>query len=308
MTECPFYTIPLLLEPVRVRRTYRGGKELDRWHGIADGVDNDQPEEWLASMTEARNPGFPPVENEGLSQVILDGKRHLLRDMVRQEPFLLMGSRSGVTREKWEALYRRQDISGMVNCLNRIVPQSGQTFLIRGGMPHAIGPGCLLIEIQEPTDYTLRSERTKADGSPIPDALIHQGLGEQALMECFHYEAMEESVLLAAVCPEEKTERYPAGSCWKLLIGPEDTSCFAMERVEVREPLHFDQGESFSYLVILDGKGTLCYLGGNLNVAKTQQIFLPQAMGGFSLCPDGEASLTVIRCYPPCIRPVSPVI
>lgn len=375
MNEQPFYTVPLLLEPVRVRRTYRGGKELDRWHGIADGVDNDQPEEWLASMTEARNPGFPPVENEGLSQVILDGKRHLLRDLVRQEPvamlgqahvahfgpepgvlakiidsaerlsiqvhpdkqfakerfhsdygktecwhilgtrridgqepFLLMGFRPGVTREKWEALYRKQDIPGMVNCLNRIVPKPGQTLLIRGGMPHAIGPGCLLIEIQEPTDYTLRSERTKADGSPIPDALIHQGLGEQALMDCFHYEAMEESVLLAAVCPEEKTERYPGGSCWKLLIGPEDTSCFAMERVEVREPLHFAQGESFSYLVILDGKGALCYSGGNLNVAKTQQIFLPHAMGGFSLCPDGEAPLTVIRCYPPCIRPVSPVI
>lgn len=375
MNERLYWGMPLPLEPVRVRRTYRGGKALDRWHGITNGVDNDQPEEWLASVTEARNPGFSPIENEGLSQVFLDGKWYFLRELVKrepenmlgsahvsrfgtepgvlakiidsaerlsiqvhpdkqfakerfhsdygktecwhilgtrvidgQEPFLLMGFRPGVTREKWEALYRGQDILGMVNSLNRIVPQPGQTFLIRGGMPHAIGPGCLLVEIQEPTDYTLRSERTKADGSPIPEALIHQGLGEQALMECFHYETMEESALLSSVCPEEKMKRYPAGSCWRLLVGPKDTACFAMERVEVREPLSFAQGESFSYLVILEGKGTLRYSGGSLDVAQTQQIFLPHAMGGFSLCPDGKDPLTVIRCYPPCARPVPPVI
>ena len=40
---------------------------------------------------------------------------------------------------------------GLMNCLE---VKPGETYLVKGGVPHAIGAGCTLIEIQEPTDYT----------------------------------------------------------------------------------------------------------------------------------------------------------
>lgn len=252
MAERDLCTAPLRLEPMRVRRTYRGGNGLDLWHGEAAPKESSRPEKWLASMTAAVNPGSPAVENEGLSAAVINGKRVLLRDLVAQNPegmlgrdhvarygsqmgvlakiidsaerltiqvhpdkafardyfhseygktecwhilstrtadgqppCLLMGFRPGVTRAVWESIYRRQDIPAMLDCLHRVTPRPGDTWLIRGGLPHAIGPGCTLVEIQEPTDYTLRSERAQMDGTPIPDALIHQGLGEEVLMERF---------------------------------------------------------------------------------------------------------------------------
>lgn len=373
MKRKSFGTAPLLLDPMRVRRTYRGGSGLDRWHGIMGTGESECPEEWLASMTEAVNPGFPPVANEGLSTAVIAGERVLLRDLVQQDPaamlgnahaaryhtqpgvlakiidsserlsvqvhpdkifakerfhsnygktecwhilgtrcvdgqapYLLMGFRPGVTRKKWEELFRKQDIPAMVDCLNRVTPKAGDTWLIRGGMPHAIGPGCTLIEIQEPTDYTMRSERTKADGSPIPDALIHQGLGEQALMDCFHYDTMDEAQLRAFCCLEPQTAAYPDGSLWQLLVGPRDTDCFAMERMEIRERLQFADSETFSVLTILDGEGTFTWVGGTMPVKKAQQLFLPAKMGGFTINGGSAVPLTAIRCHPPVVKPMPP--
>ena len=39
----------------------------------------------------------------------------------------------------------------MLDSLERFDVKAGDTILIEGGMPHAIGAGCFLVEIQEPT-------------------------------------------------------------------------------------------------------------------------------------------------------------
>lgn len=92
-----WYKHPLKVYPTRVRRTYRGGKNLDFWHGVQSGSDGDMPEEWLASVTEAINPGFPLIEKEGLSAIAVaeyfgaEKQQILLRDLIAQEPEALLG-------------------------------------------------------------------------------------------------------------------------------------------------------------------------------------------------------------------------
>lgn len=44
----------------------------------------------------------------------------------------------------------------------------GDTILIEGGMPHAIGAGCFLVEIQEPTDYTTGWSARRPAALPWP--------------------------------------------------------------------------------------------------------------------------------------------
>lgn len=371
MSDRDLCTAPLPLEPMRVRRTYRGGSGLDLWHGAANPQESNRPEEWLASMTAAVNPGFPAVEHEGLSTAVINGKRALLRDLVEQNPegmlgrahtakygaqpgvlakiidsaerltiqvhpdkafardyfhseygktecwhilstrtidgqppCLLMGFRPGVTRAMWEDIYRRQDIPAMLGCLHRVTPRPGDTWLIRGGLPHAIGPGCTLVEIQEPTDYTLRSERTQMDGTPIPDALIHQGLGEEALMECFHYGGTALAELEASCRLTPETVDYGGGNRWQLLVSLNDTPCFAMERLEVNTAMNFNRQGRFSILTVLEGSGTLSWEGGELPVTQGQQFFLPAGMERFTL----RGSLTAIRCHPPGAAPLPPTV
>lgn len=373
-----WYRHPLTVCPARVRRTYRGGKNLDFWHGAQSGFDSDQPEEWLASVTEAVNPGFLPVENEGLSKIAQDGysgvpdQQILLRDLIEREPeallgrehykkygtktgvlaklldpverlsiqvhpdkmfakeffhsdfgktecwhiiatrrvhgeqpYLLMGFRPGVTRARWETLYRQQDIQGMVDSLNRITPVPGETYLVPGGLPHAVGPGLCMLEIQEPTDYTMRSERTDAAGNKIPDALIHQGLGEELLMECFHYEEMTEHDIRERYRVMPEKSRYENGSTYSLLIGPEQTSCFSMEKAEIKGKLHFRSQGSFTILIVLSGNGELSWGSKSKKICSGDQFFVPAAADGFAIESRG-AACTVVRCYPPGAQPVWP--
>ena len=80
--------------PNRVRRNYRGGAGIDRLQLNAAFnnlySDGDKPEEWMASLVNARNPGLPPVENEGLSRCAINGKP-LFIDLIRSKPEFYLG-------------------------------------------------------------------------------------------------------------------------------------------------------------------------------------------------------------------------
>ncbi|WP_076548808.1 hypothetical protein [Maribacter ulvicola] len=64
----------------------------------------------------------------------------------------------------------------------------GNAYMIYGGMPHAIRIGCFLMEVQEPTGYTMWVEKVTPARLTISDELIYLGVGEQNILDCFHYE------------------------------------------------------------------------------------------------------------------------
>jgi mannose-6-phosphate isomerase len=59
---------------------------------------------------------------------------------------------------KWKQHFVSRDIEGMLSCLHKIEVNPGDTFMIYGGVPNAIGSGCFLLEVQEPTDFAMRVE------------------------------------------------------------------------------------------------------------------------------------------------------
>jgi len=80
------------LPPNRVRRNYRGGAMLAPWDGHGKPVDGECPEDWIASTVEARNPGLPPVDHEGLSNVLTaDGPRPL-PEVIADDPGFMLGT------------------------------------------------------------------------------------------------------------------------------------------------------------------------------------------------------------------------
>src|SRR5882757_6590565 len=68
----------------RVVRSYTGGKMIEQWQGLPNPADNDKPEEWLASVVEARNKNYIP--SEGLSTVLMpDGSVEKLTDLIKAD-------------------------------------------------------------------------------------------------------------------------------------------------------------------------------------------------------------------------------
>ena len=64
-----------------------------------------------------------------------------------EEPCIYYGFQPDMTRARWEALFHAQDIPGMLAGMQKYPVHPGDTILIEGGMPHAIGAGCFLVEI-----------------------------------------------------------------------------------------------------------------------------------------------------------------
>ncbi len=74
------------LAPNRVWRTYLGGMTLDRISGNPEPQDSHFPEDWLLSVTPARNIGREDVADEGISRVYDGDKTVLLTDLLDRFP------------------------------------------------------------------------------------------------------------------------------------------------------------------------------------------------------------------------------
>ena len=219
---------------------------------------------------------------------ILDG-----RTIDGEAPCVYHGFKEGVTREKWQKLFEEQDIPGMLDCLHRFEVKTGDTILIEGGIPHAIGAGCFLVEIQEPTDYTIRVERTTPSGFQVADASCHQGLGFDKMFDCFHYggfsreETQKRWFLKARAVDEARTD----------LVKYEDTPYFAMSKWHI-ENTASAQLDGFCALYILSGKGTLTCGEETVELCAPQQFFIPAGCGAFNLkAKDG--ALDVLQFFGP---------
>lgn len=225
---------------------------------------------------------------------ILDG-----REINGEPPYVYLGFKPGVTREQWKKLFDNQDIEGMLDCLHKYEVKTGDTFLIEGGVPHAIGSGCFLVEIQEPTDYTIRIERTSPSGLKIDDFMCHQGLGFEKMFDCFTYEGFtkEETFKKWNVSPFLLNES--AGSREIELIGYTNTPYFRMTLVEVQNEIELQGNDVFSGLYILSGNGAIYADGEGQEIKKGEQFFVPGKVSNFMIRNNGEEAVRVLRLFGP---------
>lgn len=207
------------------------------------------------------------------------------------EPCIYMGFKEGVTREEWKRCFDTQDIPAMLSCLHRIPVKTGDTFIIRGGVPHGIGAGCFLVEIQEPTDYTIRTERVTPSGLPVADFMCHQGLGFDKMFDCFHYDgaSLEETLKryrVEPVCEEAD------GCTAQHIIYPAVTDMFSLDMITVRGKAELADGR-FCGIYVLEGSGTL----NGEKIQKCDHFWIPAACGAVTL--EAETPLRVLRCFGP---------
>lgn len=227
---------------------------------------------------------------------------HILggRTIEGEKPSIYFGFKEGVAPDHWRHLFDVQDIPGMLDCLHHFEVSAGDTFLIEGGTPHAIGRGCFLAEIQEPTDYTVRVERASASGMPIADSMCHQGLGFERMFECFDFNGLSREETLVRWRIPAKPLRADKQVEISQVIGYEDTGMFRMEAITIHEgSLVVPPRPTFSVLYVLAGSGFLKSAEQHFSLRQGQQYFLPAAMGSFSLSGSPESDLKILHCFGP---------
>ena len=203
------------------------------------------------------------------------------REIDGEKPSVYMGFKPGVTKEMWRDVFERQDIPAMLAMLHRIEVKHGDTFLIEGGTPHAIGAGCLLVEIQEPTDYTFRTERVTTQGLAVPERACHYGIGFDRMFECFHYEGFDEPETRRLRMVEPQTAERTDDFVRTVIVGSPRTDCFSLERLDISGACRFAPRGRFSCLYALSGHGRMESADGAIDIRPGDQFFVPASSEEF---------------------------
>ncbi|MGH3924597.1 MAG: class I mannose-6-phosphate isomerase, partial [Pseudonocardiaceae bacterium] len=71
------------------------------------------------------------------------------------EPLVHLGFRDDVTLAALTDWVGRQDTEAITGAMHRLPASVGDTILVPAGVPHSIGEGVFIVELQEPTDLSV---------------------------------------------------------------------------------------------------------------------------------------------------------
>lgn len=160
-----------------------------------------------------------------------------------------LGFKPGITREKWVKAFEEQ--KGLLEMLHCIPVKTGDFVFVDGGMPHAIGAGCFMIELQEPSDLMVVAERMTPSGRILPDGKIFGGLDTEGMFDVYEYAGLEYEDLCS------RYVRRAGGECSsaRRILGPELTDKFEMWKLSDGSRLALDGGTAVA--VVAEGAGAI---------------------------------------------------
>jgi mannose-6-phosphate isomerase len=170
-----------------------------------------------------------------------------------------VGLRERVELEQYLRWIARQDVDALLSSLNELSVGRGDVVYVPGGVPHAIGAGVLIAELQEPTDFSLLCQW---QGFPIREEDSHLGLGWKRAVHALDLRAFEPG----------------------LGLPPEARAFFWTDR----EPR---AASRFTILLVLTGEGRIA----GTPARRGDAFAVPAAVDDLEL----EGDLDVLRCLAP---------
>lgn len=207
-----------------------------------------------------------------------------------QDASVHLGFRDDVDADTVAGWVERQDRDAMLAALNELRVEPGDRVFVPAGLPHAIGNGILLIELQEPSDLSVLLEWTGFDVDGMRDG--HLGLGFDVALRCLVRRAVgSDEVARLKRATRDAPEARPGAAT---LLPPEADPYFRGERLRPDPLVSLEAG--FSILVVVDGRGRLeTDRGDEVALARGETVLVPHAAGATELTGDVEA----LRCLPP---------
>lgn len=176
----------------------------------------------------------------------------------------------------------------MVGALNSIRVAAGDTMLVPAGLPHAIGSGVFVVELQQPTDFSLTLEWRDFLADPERG---HLGLGFDTALDALDLSGWDTERLSGLI-----RRTADAGEPIVDLLVPAAAGYFRAQRLRPAPTLALDP--AFSVLIVLDGHGELRTGDGTgLALNRGETLVVPYGAGEIELA--GEISL--LRALPPAL-------
>lgn len=227
--------------------------------------------------------------------------RHLSSDFGKTEAWLVLHAEPGasahlafsrdVSAAELSGWVTRQDTGTLLDSCNLVPVHSGDVVFCPGGVPHAIGEGLLILEIQEMTDFSIMLEWA---GFPLDPAEVFLGLAPDVALGAVWRRGItgEDLQALKGLCIRAAADGKPG--VWPLL--PQAAGdFFAAEQIIPAGGDEVRLDPRYSVLVVNEGTGTLaCDRSEPVEATAGQVYLVPYAAGSIRV----RGDLAAIRCYP----------
>lgn len=269
---------------------------------LADAVAADR-EGWTGSVTEAPGAGDGDT---GLLVKLLDAGQRLpvhvhpdrgfARDHLHScygkteawyvlgvsgdDPAVWLGWRADVDPAELAGRVEAQDSDWMLSRMNKITVAPGDGILVPAGQPHAVGAGVFVVEVQEPTDFSILLEWSVTTATREES---HLGLGFEVALSAVDHGATTGADLAALRHHLDTDERSDE------LLRALPAAAEEFFRLEVAAPREMSVAvePGFSVVIVLDGQGELGWLGETeperLPLSRGQAWAIPAGVGPWSL-------------------------
>jgi mannose-6-phosphate isomerase len=216
------------------------------------------------------------------------------REIEGDAPHVYFGFKENVRKAEFDESYHKQDVTSMVNSLNKVYVKPGDVFVIPGNLIHAIGPGVFLVEIQEPSDHVFQLDR-KGPCWELNDFQTHMGLGDKAMLDSFDYSIKGDEIFRRyCSCFDVNGTKESRNSILPESFSRYFRSCFVTAYDLTREL------SSFAIGIVVSGSGEVECVGGSLEVQQGDTFMLPfDARHVRYRSASGHIPLHIIESLPP---------
>lgn len=188
---------------------------------------------------------------------------HILE--AEKDATLIAGMKPGTTAQTLEAALQNGTITDHTQSLT---VQAGDTVFMRAGTIHALGPGLLVYEVQQTSDWTYRVYDWGRPATPARPLHIEKSL--------------------AVALPDASAPALPLPA-----LGDGDvknlSSCeyFALDMLQAtQKTIRLDtKQESFHAITVIEGQATVQTSGGSVTLSRFETAILPADCGAYEILP-----------------------
>lgn len=171
----------------------------------------------------------------------------------RPEAKIYFGFKDGVDKEVFANAIdsSETDKDAMEELMRYSEVNAGDAFLVPAKTVHAIGAGCLILEVQEPTDFTIQPEHWCGEYK-LNKKEMYMGISKAKAIECFDFGKAPNARLVPKVyrdTDEVKIER---------IVTAADTDCFVINRITLNSgESELNINDSYGVYIVTAGLGEL---------------------------------------------------
>ena len=211
-------------------------------------------------------------------------RKHFNSDYGKTEAWLVLATRPNakiyfgfkdkMTKAQISDLEEQSETNKTVfdNLLSFVEPKVGDVYLIRAGLVHAIGAGCTILEVQEPTDFTIQPERWCGEYH-LNAKEEFLGLKKDVALDAIDFTIYGEAAKISALITPKMVIQKD-GYKKEILISYGDTPCFEENRHTLTSG-SFTMDFAPAVYICIQGNGVIKGNGYTKQIKRGDYFFLP---------------------------------